>query len=118
MDTTAPQTLYIGTGGGGLSRWRDDRLTTFTTREGLPDNTISQILEDDAGRLWLGSNRGIACVSKRQLDDLAAGKIPVVVADHSDRTGNSTHILDDVQQVSDTVAILGSLDFVMGECDR
>jgi ligand-binding sensor domain-containing protein/signal transduction histidine kinase len=71
-------TLWIGTAGGGLSQWRNGRLATFTTREGLPDNTISQILEDDAGRLWLGSNRGIACVSKRELDELAAGKIPAV----------------------------------------
>ena len=74
----APGTLWIGTAGGGLSRWRSGQLTTFTTREGLPDNTISQILEDSTGRLWLGSNRGIACVGKRELDELAAGKIAVV----------------------------------------
>ena len=72
LDTTG--TLWIGTVGGGLSRWRDGQLSTFTTREGLPDNTISQILEDDTGRLWLGSGRGIACVSKREVDDLVAGR--------------------------------------------
>ena len=71
-------TLWIGTAGGGLSRWRDRKVATFTTREGLPDNTISQILEDDSGRLWLGGNRGIAAVSKAELDELAAGKIPAV----------------------------------------
>ncbi len=65
-------TLWVGTAGGGLSRYRDGSLATFTTREGLPDNTISQILEDDSERLWLGSNRGIACVSKRELEDVAA----------------------------------------------
>ena len=68
-------TLWIGTAGGGLARRSPQgRVTTFTTHEGLPDNTISQILEDDSGRLWLGSNRGLACVSKHQLDELAAGK--------------------------------------------
>jgi signal transduction histidine kinase/streptogramin lyase len=71
-------TLWIGTAGGGLSRWHSGQLTTFTTREGLPDNTISQILEDSTGRLWLGSNRGIACVSKGELEELVAGKIAVV----------------------------------------
>ena len=71
-------TLWIGTAGGGLSRWRQGHLTTFTTREGLPDNTISQILEDDSERLWLGSNRGLACISKRELEQLAAGSIPAV----------------------------------------
>jgi signal transduction histidine kinase/ligand-binding sensor domain-containing protein len=70
--------VWIGTAGGGLSRWRDGRLATFTTREGLPDNTVSQILEDSAGRLWLGSNRGIACVSKQDLEELAAGGISMV----------------------------------------
>src|SRR5438552_669443 len=65
----------IGTGAGGLSRWHDGRLMTLTTREGLPDNNISQIMEDDSQRLWLGSSRGIACLSKRNLEDLATGKI-------------------------------------------
>jgi ligand-binding sensor domain-containing protein/signal transduction histidine kinase len=70
--------VWIGTGGGGLSRWRDGHLFTFTTRDGLPDNTVSQILEDDVGRLWLGSSRGIACVSKNELEEMAAGRIPAV----------------------------------------
>jgi signal transduction histidine kinase len=68
-------TLWFGTAGGGLNRWRDGRLSTFTTREGLIDNTVSQILEDDARRLWLGGNRGLACVSKDDLEGLAAGKV-------------------------------------------
>ncbi len=70
--------LWIGTAGGGLSRYREGHIKTFTTSEGLPDDTISQILEDDAGRLWLGSNRGIACVSKSELEQFSAGKIPGV----------------------------------------
>jgi ligand-binding sensor domain-containing protein/signal transduction histidine kinase len=72
-------TLWIGTIGGGLSRLRQEQINNFTTREGLPDDTISQILEDDNGRLWLGSNRGLASVSKRELDDLVSGKITSVV---------------------------------------
>ncbi|MBC7816843.1 MAG: histidine kinase, partial [Planctomycetaceae bacterium] len=70
--------LWIGTAGGGLSCLRSGRIKTVTTREGLPDNTVSQILEDNAGRLWLGGSRGIACVSARELDDLANGKVTVL----------------------------------------
>ncbi len=70
--------LWIGTAGGGLSRYDGNQVVSFTTTEGLPDNTISQILEDDDGRLWLGNNRGIACVSKRDLEALANGKISTV----------------------------------------
>ncbi|MGP8198626.1 MAG: two-component regulator propeller domain-containing protein [Limisphaerales bacterium] len=69
--------LWIGTGGGGLSRLKEgSRVATFSTREGLPENTISQILEDDAGNLWLGGDRGIVCVSKHELGMVAAQKIP------------------------------------------
>jgi ligand-binding sensor domain-containing protein/signal transduction histidine kinase len=69
---------WIGTAGGGLSQWHTGHIFTFTTREGLPDNTVSQILEDGEGRLWLGSSRGIACVSKKELEQLAAGQISAV----------------------------------------
>jgi ligand-binding sensor domain-containing protein len=74
----AESTLWVGTGGGGLCQLKGGRVATFTTREGLPDNTISQILEDDAGNLWLGGDRGIVCVSKHELEDLAAQKIAAV----------------------------------------
>jgi signal transduction histidine kinase/ligand-binding sensor domain-containing protein len=71
-------TLWIGTAGGGLSRLDQGKIHTVTTREGLPGNTISQIVEDSSSRLWLGTDHGIACVSKRDLDELAAGKVPAV----------------------------------------
>jgi ligand-binding sensor domain-containing protein/signal transduction histidine kinase len=71
-------TLWIGTGGGGLSRLQQGRVATFTTREGLPDNTVSQILEDDTHNLWLGGDRGIVCVSKHELEGVAAQKIAAV----------------------------------------
>lgn len=74
----AQDALWIGTADNGLSRWYGGRLANFTTREGLPDNRISQILEDDSSRLWLGTSRGIACVNKDRLGELAAGKIPAV----------------------------------------
>ncbi len=65
-------TLWIGTISGGLARWSGGRLSNFGLEQGLLDNTILQILEDD-GSLWLGCNRGICRVSKKSLDDLAAG---------------------------------------------
>ncbi|MEJ2614232.1 MAG: two-component regulator propeller domain-containing protein [Ignavibacteriaceae bacterium] len=32
----------------------------FTTNEGLPDNSVKSILEDEEGNLWLGTNQGIS----------------------------------------------------------
>lgn len=71
-------TLWIGTAAGGLSRWNKGRISTVTVREGLPGNNVSQILEDGLDRLWLGTEHGIACVSKRDLDDLAEGKAAAI----------------------------------------
>ena len=70
----AEGSLWIGTLGGGLSRYRNGRIATFTTRNGLWADTISQIVEDDNGNLWFGCNHGIFRVSKKELNDLAAGK--------------------------------------------
>jgi signal transduction histidine kinase/ligand-binding sensor domain-containing protein len=74
----AQGTLWIGTADQGLSWWRNGQAFHFTSKEGLPDNTISQILEDDAGRLWLGCGRGIVCVDKNRLDELASSRITAI----------------------------------------
>lgn len=65
--------LWIGTAEQGLYRWQDGWLARFATTEGLPDNSITQIMEDDTGRLWLGSRHGIICVNANSLNELARG---------------------------------------------
>jgi len=61
------QRLWIGTQGGGLDRWEPGvrqahvgRFKRYDTRDGLPSAVINGILEDDAGNLWISSNRGIS----------------------------------------------------------
>jgi signal transduction histidine kinase len=71
-------TLWIGTLGGGLSRYKDGQMITFTSQQGLWADTISQIVADDDNNLWFGCNHGIFRVSKKELNDLAAGKIAFV----------------------------------------
>lgn len=66
--------LWIGTDGGGLDRFKDGKLTSYTTREGLFDDKVFVILEDSKGHLWMSCNKGIFLVSKKELDDLDAGK--------------------------------------------
>ena len=65
--------MWIGTYDGGLYRIEKGRLTRYTTRDGLHDNGVFQILEDDEGNFWMSSNRGISRVSRRELNQRAAG---------------------------------------------
>lgn len=68
-------TLWVGTAGRGLLRLKDGRVLGVTAKEGLGDDSICQILSDDLGHLWLGSNRGLMRVAKAQIEDLARGRI-------------------------------------------
>jgi ligand-binding sensor domain-containing protein len=69
----AKNTLWIGTFGRGLFRFENGRFTRYTTQQGLPDDTINNILEDAAANLWIGSNKGIFRISRHDLDAVAAG---------------------------------------------
>jgi signal transduction histidine kinase/ligand-binding sensor domain-containing protein len=76
--TTRDGALWIGYGGSGIARVKDGKYTRFTTREGLHNNFISQIVEDKFARLWLAGNGGIFQLSMSELsqaaDDIAAGR--------------------------------------------
>jgi signal transduction histidine kinase len=62
--------LRIGTRGG-LGRWQDGAFSALTRAQGLPDEVISQILEDDRDHLWFGSNQGIFRVARAELERAA-----------------------------------------------
>ena len=68
-------TLWIGTNGGGLNRLKDGRFTTYTTSNGLLDDVVYRILEDGRNHLWLSCRKGIFHISKKELDEFAAGSV-------------------------------------------
>ena len=68
-------TLWIASYGGGLTRLRDGQLKAITTKNGLPNNTLAGMLEDSRGNLWITSTQNIFCLSLKQLNDFADGKI-------------------------------------------
>ncbi|MES2709076.1 MAG: two-component regulator propeller domain-containing protein [Verrucomicrobiota bacterium] len=68
-----PENLWIGTAGSGLVLLRQGRFTALTSREGLPDDTVSQLVLADSGRLWLGTNRGLAVFSAAESARMAQG---------------------------------------------
>ena len=50
--------LWIGTNGGGLTRYKDGVFTTFTARDGLANDAIISLHEDPHGALWIGTDGG------------------------------------------------------------
>ncbi|MGA2246763.1 MAG: two-component regulator propeller domain-containing protein [Verrucomicrobiota bacterium] len=66
--------LWIGTAGAGLNCWRHGKVAGFPAAQGLTARTVSQIVEDDRGFLWLGCSHGIFKVSKQALLDCADGQ--------------------------------------------
>lgn len=54
--------LWIGTAGGGLNRFdlEDESFVHFTERDGLPNNVVYGVLADEAGMLWLSTNKGLS----------------------------------------------------------
>jgi signal transduction histidine kinase/DNA-binding response OmpR family regulator/ligand-binding sensor domain-containing protein len=62
QDPNWDSVLWIGTVGGGLYKWdkiEGKLLGTYTTENGLPNNTINSLIADANGMLWLSTNRGI-----------------------------------------------------------
>ncbi|HEX4807699.1 MAG TPA: two-component regulator propeller domain-containing protein [Bryobacteraceae bacterium] len=53
--------LWIGTDGGGLTRLKDGKFTTYTTRDALSNDVILSLYEDKKGVLWVGTNGGGLC---------------------------------------------------------
>ncbi len=69
---------WVGTASGGLNRIEGNRVTSYTVNEGLFDTTVGTILEDGLGDVWMGGDNGIFRVSKRELEDVAAGRARVI----------------------------------------
>ena len=55
--------LWIGTYDNGLKIYdrSTQQVTTFTEKDGLAGNLVFGILEDDMGRFWISTNKGLSC---------------------------------------------------------
>ncbi|MBI9050579.1 MAG: hypothetical protein JEZ00_14255 [Anaerolineaceae bacterium] len=56
-------TLWLGTFGEGLIAYhpKSEKFQRYTMQDGLPNNVIYGILDDEYGRLWLSTNKGLSC---------------------------------------------------------
>ncbi len=61
VDPENPDILWIGTKGGGLHRLNTQtmKFDYLNTKNGLPNDVIYAVLNDDEGNIWMSSNKGI-----------------------------------------------------------
>ena len=55
--------IWVGTNGGGLNGMNTTTgdCVRYSIKNGLPNDVIYSILQDDHGRLWMSTNKGISC---------------------------------------------------------
>jgi signal transduction histidine kinase/ligand-binding sensor domain-containing protein len=74
-------TVWAGTLTAGLSRFRDETWHTFSSKDGLPSNTVSAIAGNTAGEIFAGTPNGLAvlknghCVAYTAQQGLPPGAI-------------------------------------------
>lgn len=58
----APDTMWLATANGGLNRFNPQtgQATSYTQSSGLASDVVYNILNDEAGNLWLSTNKGLS----------------------------------------------------------
>ena len=75
--------LWIGTYGGGLNRIENGEVIHYDESNGLFDDTVSCILADRTGQMWLGGNRGISVLPSASQQGGKFETIPFAVSSGS-----------------------------------
>jgi len=71
--------IWLGTMAGAIRVHRETQVA-FTTKEGLAEDDVHNVLSDGQGGVWMGGARGIVRVDRRDLEDVAAGRASRVTA--------------------------------------
>ncbi|HEV8183514.1 MAG TPA: two-component regulator propeller domain-containing protein [Candidatus Angelobacter sp.] len=71
----AAHVLWVGTFGGGLKRFQDGKFASITMGQGLFQDTIWSIREDDLGNFWMSSSHGIFRAKRSELMAVADGTL-------------------------------------------
>ncbi|HKR85587.1 MAG TPA: two-component regulator propeller domain-containing protein [Terriglobales bacterium] len=117
-------TLWVATDGG-LSRLKNGRIETLTSKNGLPCDTVHWAVEDDDHSVWLYTACGLVRIARPELDAWAAAMeedgdakpiIHVTVFDSSDGVRilpTATHYNPKVSKSADGKLWFAGVDGVM-----
>lgn len=76
--STEDGSIWLGTVGRGLLRFKNGLFTQVNLSQGLPDDSIQQLMLDDTGWLWCGTSRGLFRAGLRELSAAADGSLALV----------------------------------------
>lgn len=79
---TEDGSLWAATYGGGLCRIRNENSSCLTSDQGLPGDQVLQVLVDDVGGLWVGTQQGISRLSLDEAEAVLDGRSDAVHAVH------------------------------------
>jgi len=51
--------VWVGTRNGGIAHITDEGVRSFDEKDGLPSNRVRALFADSAGRIWVGTARGV-----------------------------------------------------------
>jgi ligand-binding sensor domain-containing protein/signal transduction histidine kinase len=75
--------LWLGTEGGGLLHFDHGEFHAFTAREGLTDGFVRSVIEDDLGRLWVGTDNGLFQIRNGVVQRIDTSRFAPTLAIHS-----------------------------------
>jgi signal transduction histidine kinase/ligand-binding sensor domain-containing protein len=84
-------TLWIATEGGGLIRYKDGVFRSFSAKDGLINDFVRVVYQDNKGTIWIGTDTGLLRFSGERLERVDnSGSIPplAVHAIHEDNEGH------------------------------
>ena len=55
--------LWVGSNDEGLQKIEPSGVETFTTHNGLPNNSVRAIVEDKKKNIWVGTSAGVVCLT-------------------------------------------------------
>lgn len=73
-EQVAQKQLWIATGSGLAIVMPNGTINTITSKEGLPSESIFDLVADNKGYLWLSTNMGLSRVAQQEIQDFLTGK--------------------------------------------
>jgi len=73
---------WLVSGRQGVVRFKNGRFKAITTKNGLFNDLTLSLVEDDEGRYWFNSHTGLFWAWKKDLNEVADGKRPLLTCVH------------------------------------